>query len=102
MERFVDRDEELSRLRECYESDRGELAVIYGRRRLGKTQLAQHSLRDRDDAVVYQGTETTAQFQLDEFIDVASWRRLGALRPWSYHSYVRIHARRHYLSSISR
>ncbi|QLC35442.1 ATP-binding protein (plasmid) [Halarchaeum sp. CBA1220] len=72
MERFVDRDAELSRLRECYESDSGELAVIYGRRRLGKTQLVQHSLRDRDDAVVYQGTETTAQLQLDEFVDVAA------------------------------
>ena len=72
MERFVDRHEELSRLRECYDSDRGELAVIYGRRRLGKTQLVQHSLRDRDDAVVYQATETTTQFQLDEFVDVAA------------------------------
>ncbi|NNC24765.1 ATP-binding protein, partial [Salinisphaera sp. USBA-960] len=48
------------------------MAVIYGRRRLGKTQLVQHSLRDRDDAVVYQGTETTAQLQLDEFVDVAA------------------------------
>jgi len=72
MERFVDRDEDLSQLQECYESDRGELAVIYGRRRLGKTQLVQHSLRDRNDAVVYQGTETTTQFQLDEFVDVAA------------------------------
>ncbi|WP_343749364.1 ATP-binding protein, partial [Halarchaeum salinum] len=44
MERFVDRDAELSRLRECYESNSGELAVIYGRRRLGKTQLVQHSV----------------------------------------------------------
>jgi AAA+ ATPase superfamily predicted ATPase len=51
MKQFVDRDEELSRLRECYESEKGELAVIYGRRWLGKTQLVQHSLRGRDDAV---------------------------------------------------
>ena len=72
MKRFVDRDEELSRLRKCYESKKGELALIYGRRRLGKTQLVQHSLRDRDNAVVYQGTETTAQFQLDEFVDAVA------------------------------
>ena len=32
-----------SRLGKCYESERGELAVIYGRRRLGKIQLVQHS-----------------------------------------------------------
>ncbi|MFC6718892.1 ATP-binding protein [Natrialbaceae archaeon GCM10025810] len=72
MDHFVDREDELSRLRECYESDDAELIVIFGRRRLGKTQLVQHSLSDRDDAVVYQATETTSQIQLDEFVDVAS------------------------------
>ncbi|ELY96185.1 hypothetical protein C483_00125 [Natrialba hulunbeirensis JCM 10989] len=72
MSHFVDREDELSRLRGCYESDDGEMVVIFGRRRLGKTQLVQHSLSDRDDAVVYQATETTSQIQLDEFVDVAS------------------------------
>ena len=72
MERFVDRDRELSRLRGCYESDDADLVVIFGRRRLGKTQLVQQSLSDRDDAVVYQATETTSQIQLDEFVDVAA------------------------------
>ncbi|OIB56582.1 ATP-binding protein [Natrialba sp. SSL1] len=72
MNHFVDREDELSRLRGCYESDDGEMVVIFGRRRLGKTQLVQHSLSDRDDAVVYQATETTSQIQLDEFVDVAS------------------------------
>lgn len=72
MERFVNREDELSRLRGCYESDDAEMVVIFGRRRLGKTQLVQHSLSDRDDAVVYQATETTSQIQLDEFVDVAS------------------------------
>ena len=72
MERFVDRERELSRLRSCYESDDAEMIVIFGRRRLGKTQLVQHSLADREDAVVYQATETTSQIQLDEFVDVAA------------------------------
>lgn len=72
MDGFVDRDVELSRLRDCYDSDEAELAVIYGRRRLGKTQLVQHSLTDRDDAVVYQATETTARLQLDQFVDIAA------------------------------
>ncbi|MFP8953776.1 ATP-binding protein [Natrialbaceae archaeon A-arb3/5] len=72
MNHFVDREDELSRLRGCYESDDGEMVVIFGRRRLGKTQLVQHSLSDRDDAVVYQATETTSQIQLNEFVDVAS------------------------------
>lgn len=72
MERFVNRKDELSRLRGCYQSDVAEMIVIFGRRRLGKTQLVQHSLSGRDDAVVYQATETTSQIQLDEFVDVAS------------------------------
>ncbi|WP_265110655.1 ATP-binding protein [Halosolutus halophilus] len=72
MERFVNREDELSRLRGCYRSDAAEMVVIFGRRRLGKTQLVQHSLSDRDDAVVYQATETTSQIQLDEFVTVAA------------------------------
>ncbi|WP_123620236.1 ATP-binding protein [Halorubrum sp. CSM-61] len=72
MDHFVNRDDELSRLHGCYESDDAEMVVIFGRRRLGKTQLVQHSLSDRDGAVVYQATETTSQIQLDEFVDVAS------------------------------
>lgn len=72
METFVNREDELSRLRSCYESGDAEMAVIFGRRRLGKTQLVQHSLNDREDAVVYQATETTSQLQLDEFVDVAA------------------------------
>ncbi|SIS15848.1 ATP-binding protein [Natronorubrum thiooxidans] len=72
MERFVNREKELSRLRRCYDSDDAEMVVIFGRRRLGKTQLVQHSLAERDDAIVYQATETTSQIQLDEFVDVAA------------------------------
>lgn len=72
MERCVNREDKLSRLRGCYDSNNAELVVIFGRRRLGKTQLVQRSLSGRDDAVVYQATETTSQVQLDEFVDVAS------------------------------
>ncbi|QLH84926.1 ATP-binding protein [Halosimplex pelagicum] len=56
----------------CYESDNAEMVVIFGRRRLGKTQLVQHSLNNHDDAVVYQATETTSSLQLNEFVDVAA------------------------------
>lgn len=72
MNRFVNRETELSRLSDCYESEAAAMAVIFGRRRLGKTQLVQHSVAERDDTVVYQATETTPQIQLDEFVNVAS------------------------------
>jgi AAA+ ATPase superfamily predicted ATPase len=69
---FVDRTEELSRLHGLYTSDVAELAVIYGRRRLGKTALVKQSLRDRDDAVVYQAKQKTKALQLGQFIDAAA------------------------------
>lgn len=72
MEHFVNREDELSRLRGCYASEDADMVVIFGRRRLGKTQLVRHSLSDRDDAVVYQATETTSQIQLNEFIETAA------------------------------
>ena len=68
----MDREDELSRLRGCYESDKADMVVIFGRRRLGKTELVRESLEDRDDAVLYQATETTRQIQLDAFVDVAT------------------------------
>lgn len=72
MDQFVNRERELARLRGCYSSDDAELVVIFGRRRLGKTQLVQQSLLGYENAVVYQATETTPQVQLDEFVRIAS------------------------------
>ncbi len=42
---FVDREEELMVLRERLRSDKFELVVIYGRRRVGKTRLVLESVR---------------------------------------------------------
>jgi len=72
MDRFVDRQAELSRLWDCFDSEDADMVVIFGRRRLGKTELVRQSLANRDDVVLYQATETTPQVQLDEFVDVAS------------------------------
>lgn len=69
---FVDRDEELDQLTECYESETAEFVVIYGRRRLGKSELVRQSIADRDDASYYQAVESTAQNQLEQFVDTAT------------------------------
>jgi len=68
MKEFINRDEELTRLRELYASDTAELAVVWGRRRIGKTRLIAESIRGRDDAVYHQATETTTKSQLDAFV----------------------------------
>ena len=48
---FVNRERELDRLHELYDSDSAELGVVYGRRRMGKTALVVKSIEDCDDAV---------------------------------------------------
>ncbi|TKX87899.1 ATP-binding protein [Halorubrum sp. SS5] len=72
MERFVDRDAELDRLTKCYDSETADFVVIYGRRRLGKSELVRQSIADRDDAVYYQAVESTAPNQLEQFVDTAT------------------------------
>jgi len=71
MEQFVDREREFDQLTACYESETADLIVIYGRRRLGKSELVRQSIADRDDAVYYQAVESTAQNQLEQFADTA-------------------------------
>ncbi|MGM0591569.1 MAG: ATP-binding protein [Halobacteriota archaeon] len=72
MEHFVDRDVELDQLADCYESETADFIVIYGRRRLGKSELVRQSIADRDDAVYYQAVESTAPNQLEQFVDTAT------------------------------
>ena len=71
MKQFVNRKKELNRLRKLYESESAELAVVWGRRRIGKTRLIGESLRKREDAVYHQATETTAKSQLSSFVSDA-------------------------------
>jgi AAA+ ATPase superfamily predicted ATPase len=69
---FVDRAEELDRLEARYESDKAELVILYGRRRLGKSELARRSIQDREDAVYYQAVESTAQNQFEGFVEAVT------------------------------
>ena len=82
MEQFVNREAELDQLTDCYESEAAELVVIYGRRRLGKSELVRQSIAGREDAVYYQAVESTAQNQIDQFIDaaMAQFRSLRSVR----------------------
>ncbi len=72
MTEFVDREEDLEALRTRYDADEPSLIAVWGRRRVGKTELVEQSVRGREDTVLYQATETTEQVQLDDFVDVAT------------------------------
>lgn len=72
MEKFVNRTEELTRLQSLYESDSAELAVVYGRRQIGKSELVRRSIADYDGAVYYQAVQGTAATQLTRFVEAAA------------------------------
>ena len=44
---FIGRERELNSLEKLYASDKFEFAVIYGRRRVGKTALINHFIRNK-------------------------------------------------------
>lgn len=48
------------------------MAVIYGRRRLGKTELVKQSVLGRDDVVFYQARQKTRQLQVEQFVGQAA------------------------------
>ncbi len=72
MDQFVNRSEELDRLQQLYASDKAELAIIYGRRQIGKSELVRQSIADRDEAVYYQAVQGTATTQLRRFVESAA------------------------------
>ena len=63
---FIGRTQELTQLREEFASNRPSLLVIYGRRRVGKSELLREATRDIPH-VLYQATRVTAGLNLDAF-----------------------------------
>lgn len=63
---FIGRVQELNTLNKLYRSDRFEFAVIYGRRRVGKTALISEFTKDKD-TIFFTGVETNAKQNLDNF-----------------------------------
>lgn len=72
MTEFIDREAEIEALTERYDAAEPSLIAVWGRRRVGKTELIQQSIQNRDDAVHYQATETTKQVQVDDFVSEAT------------------------------
>lgn len=72
MEQFVNRIKELDRLKALYDSEQAELAIIYGRRQIGKSELVRQSVIDRNDVVYYQAVQGTPTTQLSRFVEAAA------------------------------
>ena len=65
---FIGRERELNALERMYASDKFEFAVIYGRRRVGKTALINKFLGDKK-AIYFMGVESNAKQNLENELE---------------------------------
>ena len=63
---FIGREKELNALDKLYQSDKFEFAVIYGRRRVGKTSLINYFINDKQ-SIYFMGVESNAKQNLENF-----------------------------------
>lgn len=63
---FIGREKELKALNDLYTSDKFEFAVIYGRRRVGKTALINEFIGDKK-SIYFMGVESNAKQNLENF-----------------------------------
>ena len=66
---FIGREAELKFLEDKYEEDRGQLIVLYGRRRVGKTETLREFCKDKPH-VFYSCTQSTDKAQLIKFSEL--------------------------------
>lgn len=65
---FIGRQRELNKLNKMYKSDKLEVAIIYGRRRVGKTTLINNFCQDKP-AIYFMAVENSAKWNLEIFSD---------------------------------
>lgn len=82
---FIGRSEETACLRTAIEARAPKIALIYGRRRIGKTALIRQAVR-REPALIIEGLENqSTQAQISSFLDQASRqlrRKLPVVTTW--------------------
>ncbi|MCD8076918.1 MAG: ATP-binding protein [Lachnospiraceae bacterium] len=61
---FIGRERELKRLNAMYQSDKLEVAIIYGRRRVGKTTLINEFCKDKK-TIFFAAMENSAEMNLE-------------------------------------
>ncbi len=71
MRTFIGRARELEALELAYGSRRTEFLPVYGRRRVGKSELLLHFL-DGKPGLYFLGKKATPQLQIEEFMEIAA------------------------------
>ncbi|MFI3212314.1 MAG: ATP-binding protein [Eubacteriales bacterium] len=72
MRKFVDRIDEMNTLQAEYNSPNSNFVVIYGRRRVGKTELISEFLRTHDNGLYFLATEESEQQNKKAFRDMVA------------------------------
>ena len=65
MDKFIDREEELSMLEQEYHTKGASLVILYGRRRVGKTSLISEFIKDKNALFFLASEESESQNRLD-------------------------------------
>lgn len=63
---FIGRERELNALEKLYRSDKFEFAVVYGRRRVGKTAMITEFIKEKK-AIYFMGVESNSRLNLENF-----------------------------------
>lgn len=81
---FIGREKELTKLNEMYNEDNFQFAVIYGRRRIGKTALINQFIKDKP-AIYFVGLEENKHDNLIRFSTaIANFKRDDELTDFNY------------------
>ncbi|MGN0650362.1 MAG: ATP-binding protein [Oscillospiraceae bacterium] len=83
---FIGRDRELGTLDKLYASEKFEFAVIYGRRRVGKTALISRFI-DGKKAIYFMGVESNSKQNLENFSKSIIEFSSGIEAETSFHSF---------------
>jgi len=67
---FVNRENELKLLNKLYKSKKSELLVLYGRRRIGKTELLRQFSKDKENIIFFSSDLSSENEQLRQFTEV--------------------------------
>ena len=84
---FIGRETELKFLNDKYATDDGQLIVLYGRRRVGKTETLREFCKDKPH-VFYSCTQTTDKVQLRNFSsrllkeDISARKYISEFEDW--------------------